>query len=123
MTPLARLTRVWAGSVYAAMVPVLPGPGAGATTFLEDLWREAPRRLALASTVGVLLIALSPPLVLGRLTLFHRLRRDEQERLLGKLLGVRSYPLRMLVFGVKSQALVAVLRDPAARKRLGWEIT
>ena len=116
-----RIARVWAGSVYAAMVPVGPGIPTGASGFLEDLWRDAPWRIALPSTLGVLLIALSPPLVLGRARGFHRLDGADQQRLLQRWLQARPYPFRLLFFAVKSQALVAVLRDEDCRRTLGLE--
>jgi hypothetical protein len=103
------------------MVPVVGGVPQGASRFLEDLWRNAPWRVALPSTVGVLAIVLSPPFVIRRARLFHRLRPEEQERLLARWMTARLYLLRLLFFAVKSQALVAVLRDDEARRTLGLE--
>lgn len=118
---LSRIARVWAGTVYAAMVPVRDdGVPDGAATFLEDLWRTAPLRVWLPSAAGALLIALSPPIVLGRFTLFHRLSAADRQRLLEKLMTSRPYTTRLLFYGVKSQALVAVLRDEPCRRALGW---
>jgi len=114
-----RFARVWAASVYAAMVPAVPGIPRGAERFLEDLWRVSPTRVALGSTVAVLVIALSPPLVLGRWRPFHRLTAEEQETALHRLLGARAYPLRLVFTAVKMQALVAVLRDPDCRRAVG----
>jgi hypothetical protein len=118
---LSFLSRGWAGSVYAAVVPVAPGVPRGAATFLEDLWEVAPARVTLATALGALAIALSPPLVLGRLTVFPRLAREEQEALLARLAEARPYLVRLLFYGVKSMALVAVLRDPAIRGELGLD--
>ena len=118
---LLRFARVWAGGVYAAIVPVVPHTPGGAAMFLEDLWRSAPWRIALASTVGVLLIAISPAVVVGRFTLFHRLPVDDQERVLQRLMNARLYLVRLLFVAVKGQALVAVLRDEECRKALGLE--
>ena len=115
------IARVWAGSVYAAMVPVGAAVPAGAASFLEDLWRAAPWRIALPSTLGVLAIALSPLLVLGRARVFHQLGAADQQRLLQRWLTARPYPLRLLFFAVKSQALVAVLRDRHCRQALGLD--
>ena len=117
-----RVARVWAGSVYAAMVPVTTEIPAGAAGFVEDLWHAAPWRIALPSTLGVLAIALSPLLFLGRPRLFHQLAPGDQQRLLQRWLRVRLYPLRLMFFAVKSQALVAVLRDERCRTTLGLEI-
>lgn len=101
------------------MVPATSRIPGGAERFLEDLWRVAPRRVALGSTLAVLAIALSPPLTLRRWAVFHRLSADEREAALRALLTVRLYPLRLLVTGVKMQALVAVLRDEDCRHALG----
>jgi hypothetical protein len=113
------LAREWAGAVYAAMVPIAPGVPEGAAAFVEDLWRAAPLRISLPSICGALLIALSPPFLLGRPTTFHRLPQEERQRLLAKLMTARPYLLRLLFYGVKSQALVAVLRDERCRRDLG----
>jgi hypothetical protein len=122
MAPIVlRVARVWGGSVYAAMVPVTMDIPTGAAGFIEDLWRAAPWRIALPSTLGVLAIALSPPLLLGRFRLFHQLDAPDQQRLLQRWLRVRLYPLRILFFAVKGQALVAVLRDEHCRAALGLE--
>jgi len=118
---LSSLSRGWAGSVYAAVVPVAPGVPPGAATFLEDLWEVAPARVALATALGALAIALSPPLVLGRFAVFPRLSRDEQEQLLRRLSEASPYLVRLLFYGVKSMALVAVLRDPDTRGELGLD--
>lgn len=114
----SRLCRSWAGSVYAGFVPVEPGVPDGAASFVEDLWRVAPVRVALATTLGALLVCFSPVFVIGRPTLFHRLPAEQQDRLLERLSNVRAFPIRLWVFGVKNMALVAVLRDPACRRAL-----
>ena len=89
---LSRIARVWAGTVYAAMVPVrdeeVPN---GAATFLEDLWRAAPLHVWLPSAAAALLIALSPPILLGRCTVFHRLSAADRQRLLEKLMTSRPF--------------------------------
>jgi hypothetical protein len=117
-----RVARVWAGHVFAALVPVSEGVPPGAETFLEDLWRTAPWRVALSCTLAVVVIALSPPLLLGRPALFHTLSPADRERLLARWARADAYLLRMLLTGVKGQALVAVLRDPACRRELGWDV-
>lgn len=116
---LSVVCRRWAGSVYAGFVPVdpdVPAVPEGAASFLEDLWRVAPRRVALATTLGALLVCFSPVFVIGRPTLFHRLAVADRERLLQRLMTARPYPFRLWFFGVKSMALVAVLRDPDCRR-------
>ena len=89
-----RLAREWAGPVYAAMVPIAEGVPEGAARFLEDLWRVASLRVSVPSIAGALLIALSPALVLGRLTTFHRLTPEDRQRLLSKLMTARLRPRR-----------------------------
>ena len=96
----------------ATSFPVVTGIPQGASRFLEDLWKTAPWRVAVPSTVGVLVIALSPAFVIRRARLFHQLRPEEQERLLSRWMTARLYLARLLFFAVKSQALVA----PAARR-------
>lgn len=113
--------RRWAGSVYAAFVPVEPGIPDGAASFVEDLWRVAPIRVALATTLGTLLVSFSPIFVIGRPTLFHRLSAEDRERILQRLLHARAFPIRIWFFGVKNMALVAVLRDPVCRRSLGLD--
>lgn len=109
----------WIGGVYAGFVPVEAGVPDGAASFAEDVWRVAPIRVALATTLGALLVCFSPVFVIGRPTLFHRLSVEDRERLLARLMNARAFPIRLWFFGVKSMALVAVLRDPACRRSLG----
>jgi hypothetical protein len=118
---LRRLARVWAGSVYAAMVPVVEDVPTGASHFLEDLWKLAPWRVAFPSTVGVLLVAISPLVAVRRAKLFHQLVPAERDRVLSWWMEARLYVARLLFFAVKSQALLAVLRDERVRAVLGLE--
>lgn len=118
---LSAFSRRWAGSVYAAVVPVTPGVPEGAATFVEDLWRVAPVRVALLTTLGALAVSLSPVVVIGRPTLFHRLSPADRERVLERMMRARPYVFRLLFYGVKSMALVAVLRDPECRRQLGLD--
>ena len=111
-------SRRWAGGVYAAIVPVTGDVPDRAATFLEDLWQVAPVRVALLTSVGALAVCLSPIVVIGRPTLFHRLSEADQQRLLERMMEARPYVFRLLFYGVKSMALVAVLRDPECRKHL-----
>lgn len=115
------LARRWAGGVYAGFVPVSADTPDGAADFLDDLWRVAPARVALAATGGALLFSLSPPFLIGRLRLFHQLDEAERERLLERAMTLRPYPLRLWFFGVKSMALLAVLRDERCRETLGLD--
>ena len=117
----ATAARGFAGEVYAGFVPVGDGVPAETRRFLDDLWRDAPIRVALATTVGALAVQLSPPLLLRRFTVFTRLDADERERLLARWMTADAYAMRLLFYGVKSMALVAVLRDPQARAALGLD--
>jgi len=119
--------RGFAGEVYAGFVPVRDEGAVGervpaeAQRFLDDLWRDAPIRVALATSVGALLVQISPPFLLRRFTPFTRLDADDRERLLERWMNADAYPLRLVFYGVKSMALVAVLRDPEARAALGLD--
>jgi hypothetical protein len=113
--------RGFAGEVYAAFVPVEDGVPDEARRFLDDLWRDAPVRVALATSVGALAVQLSPPLILRRFTVFTRLGPDERERVMTRLMTADAYLVRLLFYGVKSMALVAVLRDPDSRRSLGLD--
>ena len=50
--------------------------------------------------------------------LFSGLARGDQERMLSRMLASRWYGARLLAEVVKGAALVAILRDPVARKQL-----
>ena len=122
---LARLVpaavRGFAAEVYAGFVPVPGGIPEETDRFLDDLWRDAPLRVALATTLGAVAVQCSPPFLLGRPTVFTRLAPGERERLLARLMASDAYLGRLLFYGVKSMALVAVLRDPAVRRELGLD--
>ena len=57
--------------------------------------------------------------MLGRWTCFHRLAPDEQEAAVRRMLEAKAYPLRLIFTVVKTQALIAVLRDEECRRALG----
>ena len=113
--------RGFAGDVYAAFVPVGEQTPEETQRFLDDLWRDAPIRVALATSVGALVVQLSPLLVLRKFTVFTRLDRDERERVMTRLMTADAYVVRLLFYGVKSMALVAVLRAPDTRRELGLD--
>lgn len=112
------LLRRLARGVYPAFLPAGEAPCGGAERYLEDLWRSAPWFVALGHTVLVALVWVLPPFLAGRARLFPSLPRDEQERMLRRMLASPSYPLRVAGAVCKGAALTATLRDPDARARL-----
>jgi len=95
-------------------VPSAAG-AAGVERYLEDLWRDAPWPVALGHTLTALAMC-AVPLALGRtLRPFPSLSSDEQGALVSRMLRHPWYPVRLLGFTVRGNALVAALRDPAAR--------
>jgi choline dehydrogenase-like flavoprotein len=95
---------------------VPPAAGAaGVERYLEDLWRDAPWPVALGHTLTAVAMC-AIPLALGRtLRPFSSLSSDEQGALVSRMLRHPWYPVRLLGFTVRGNALVAALRDPAAR--------
>lgn len=116
--PLAR--RVLRKLSREAYPPVLPVPGAAAAAepFLEDLWRDAPVRVALAHTGLAAALWALPPLLLGRAALWPRLAQEEKEEMLLRMLSSRLYLLRTAAQVLKGAAAMAILRDPGVRERL-----
>jgi choline dehydrogenase-like flavoprotein len=84
--------------------------------YLEDMWREAPARAAAALTAAAILVA-----AWVRLSVFSVFRADSESRRTDparRLLDSRFYPVRLLAYALRGHALVAALRDPAARQAL-----
>jgi len=113
--PSARRVLRWLSrNVYGGCVPPAAG-AAGVERYLEDLWRDAPWPVALGHTLTALAMC-AVPLALGRtLRPFSSLSSDEQGALVSCMLRHPWYPVRLLSFTVRGNALVAALRDPAAR--------
>jgi len=113
--PSARRVLRWLSrNVYGGCVPPAAGT-AGVERYLEDLWRDAPWPVALGHTLTALAMC-AVPLALGRtLRPFPSLSSDEQGALVSRMLRHPWYPVRLLGFTVRGNALVAALRDPAAR--------
>jgi len=109
-----RVLRWLSRTVYGGCVP--PAAGAvGVERYLEDLWRDAPWPVALGHTLTAVAMC-AVPLALGRtLRPFSSLSSDEQGALVSRMLRHPWYPVRLLGFTVRGNALVAALRDPAAR--------
>jgi hypothetical protein len=107
-----------ARGVYPAFLPV-DGPVSPSTErYLEDLWREAPWRVALAHTGVVLCICLLPLFLLGRPRLFPALTQEEQSEVLMRMHRSRWYALRLAAAAARTAALLAALRVPEDRLRL-----
>jgi choline dehydrogenase-like flavoprotein len=106
-------------SVYGGCLPREGAPPeTGVERYLEDLWRDAPWPVALGHTLTALIMC-AAPLALGRgLRPFPTLTTEAQGAFLTHLLQHPWYPARLLGFTVRGTALVAALRDPAARGAL-----
>lgn len=109
----------WLGrGVYTGFVPINPSCTQGAEEYLVDLWRSAPKRVAFVHTALALTVTLLPFLFLRRLKLFPSLLPKEQERMILKMMRSPIYLFRLIAYGVKGHALVAVLRHPQARRMI-----
>ncbi len=117
------LERAWSEALFAALLPGggrLPGLAA---LDLDAFWRRyaevAPPMLRFGLRASVDLLALSPPLVLGVPRTVLGLDPDQREALLDRALRSRLFLLRQLATTVKLVGLMAYLRDPVARARVG----
>ena len=107
----------WLGrNVYPAFVP--DGACAGAERFLEDVWRDAPRRVAFAHTAMAALTCLLPMAMLRTLRPLPFLPAAERERFVARALAAKRYAVRVMAYAMRGNAFVAVLRDPTARARM-----
>lgn len=113
---LATLWRWLGGEVYGAFLPLHSHQGA--KDYLVDLWRTAPRRVALSHSLLCLIVCGLPPVILFTPKLLPSLSAAEKERFVNRLLRSSFYWFRVIGYGVKSHALVAQLRYPAARAEL-----
>lgn len=110
-----RALRWLSRNVYGGFLPPAVGPATGVERYLEDLWRDAPWPVALGHTLAALVMC-ALPLALGwTLRPFSFLSSDEQGVFLARVLRHPWYPVRLLGFMVRGNALVAALRDPVAR--------
>ena len=114
--PVRAALRWLSRSVYGEWMPA-PGEALARAgeRYLEDLWRDAPWPVALGATGAAAVISVLPVALIGTLRLFHSLSRADKDRLALRLLTARAYPLRLLGHAAQAGALVATLRDPAAR--------
>lgn len=116
----ARRVLRWLGRhAYGTWIPAgEPQHLRGAERFLEDVWRDAPRRVAAAHTAMAIATCALPLLVLRTLRPLPWLGRRARDTFARRVLGSASYPLRLLGYAMRGNALVAVLRDPDARAAL-----
>lgn len=115
--------RAWSDALFAALLPAqgrLPGL---ATLDLDAFWARyaevAPPMLRFGLRASVDLLALSPPFVLGVPHTVLGLDAAAREALLDQALRSRVFLLRQLATTVKLVGLMAYLRDPVARARVG----
>ncbi len=106
------------GSVYPAFVPVEGEGRAGAERYLGDLWRDAPRLVAAGNIALAGFVCVSPLFILGRPRLLPSLSEADRKRLLSRMMTSRFYLLRVAFQACKGSALIAILREPAARRSL-----
>ena len=106
-----RLGRVAYGSFVPATDLV------GAETYLEDIWCQGAKVVALTHGLLALTVCLLPLLMGSRKTLFT-LDSKRREVFLGRILTHRTYLIRLIGMGVKGHALMAILRFPGSRREL-----
>ncbi len=101
----------WLGrAVYGTFVP-LQGPLEGAESYLETLWRDAPKRVALIHTLVAFMVMWLPPLVIVKFKPLCFLSHGDRERFQQKMLHSKYYVIRMLALAVRGHALVSTFRD------------
>lgn len=99
---------------YGAFLPL--EDLSGAENYLVDVWKHFPRSVALAHTVLCLGVYFLPVFTYLRpLSLLPSKARDQYVQ---ELLNSRVYLFRLIGFGVKGHALVAILRVKNARESL-----
>lgn len=107
-------------SVYFPFVPIAdPRAVSGARTYLRDLWSGYRWNIAFVHTAICAFMYFLPVLILGKAKTLPMLGAAERELFLKRILESRLYPLRLLGYGVKGHALMAVLRDASLRRDLG----
>ncbi len=102
--------------VYGAFLPTPDDAMDGADRFLEDLWNDAPPLVALGYTVATAAVWASPFLLLRSRGGIDRLSAADREALLDDLASSRFYVVRGVATATRAAALMAILRDPKARR-------
>lgn len=117
------LERRWCEALLSALVPGDGRLPALSELDLDAFWARygaaAPPMLRFGLRASVDLLALSPPLLLGRARTVAGLSPEEREELLERALSSPVFLIRQLATTVKLIGLMAYLRDPVARARVG----
>lgn len=90
---------------------------AGSSTYLSDVWKDAPPTVALLHTLMAVFVLFSP-LLFFRLRLFHQLDEEERPNLFKRLLNSRVYIFRLVAYAFRGNAMVAAFRDVSVRNEL-----
>ena len=117
MNPFQSTLRWLSREVYGGLVPTTE-PLQGAETYLIDLWKRAPFRVAATHTALAIAVLVLPLFVLGKLRLFPQLSRADKAEMQKRMARSPRYLFRLIFYGVRGHALVASLRDPLGRKSL-----
>lgn len=116
-TFVRKLLRRLGSVVYGTFFPV-PGQNLGAERYLEDLWRDAPARVALVHTLLAVFVFFAPPFIVGKLRTLAGLSTNEHEDFQRHLLHSPFYFIRLAGYAVRGHAMVAALRSPDTRRRV-----
>lgn len=112
---LRRLGRV----SYGAFLPLDSDEKlVGASTYLVDAWRTAPKSVALAHIVLCAAVYLLPLVIFPYFRPLSLLAPASRDKFVKELLQSKIFFLRLVGYGVKGHALVAILREPIARRSL-----
>lgn len=118
-----RTERAWCTALLSALVPGDDRLPALEDLDLEAFWARygeaAPPMLRFGLRASVDLLALSPPILLGRAATVSGLTPEEREELLERALVSPVFLVRQLATTIKLIGLMAYLRDPRARARVG----
>lgn len=104
--------------IYPSFLPVYPEWGNGAKTYLSDLWSDAPLKVALVQTILALIVLIMPMALLMKPKLFSSLPIHDRSEVIRRMSSSRIYLIRLIAYGVKGHATVAIMRDPLARNGL-----
>jgi len=112
-------TLKWMGrEVYGAFLPLdAPHKLVGAENYLPDIFRSTTFSVGASHTLLCVAVFFLP--VFSRfLRPLGLLTREEKDRFVTRLLTSPLYLFRLIGYGVKGHALVAVLREPVARQAI-----
>jgi hypothetical protein len=121
---LTRLEYVWAEAALGSIFPGSDGEGLAGIgamnvrAFMGDVLRTVPFQAALGLRAAIWLIALSPLLLLGRLTTIVHLAQGDRESLVSRLVASRWYAIRSLVLLLKTIGALLYAGDDGVRSRM-----